>query len=101
MSANRYPNLSLLLSAYLHQDWMLDVPTPEDAVRDFAVSEPPEVVRGAHDELTVLLEQRLGEDELAKIVLDELGSYYDPRGVGRTLGSWLDSVRKQLKSPTV
>lgn len=89
-----YESLGLLLGAYLHQDFLLEYATPDDAVRGFGESEPHRVP-GALAEIDDLLDGDLGEQALGDL-LTELGSYYRVEADGYTPRSWLSHVRDLL-----
>lgn len=92
-----YENLRLLFSGYFHQDWRLDDATPDDVLRRFARSEPPDVVAAAADELTHLT-STTPERELADVVMEEFGSYFDPSDGGESVSQWLHTARAKLLS---
>lgn len=95
MNTNQYSGIRLLLSAYLHQDFVDEFPTALDAVQSFAQAEPTEVVRTAINDIDALLsdEHFLRSPDA---VLAELGSCYDPRSEGMTAIEWLRQVRSIL-----
>lgn len=91
------PNLRLLFGGYLHQDWNAEHGAPEDAVRQFAESEPADTVRAAIRELEALILTSKSADETVLWgVLTEAGSYFDPRSRTRSVRAWLSDVHRIL-----
>lgn len=93
--AERYPGLARLFGAYVHQDYDLDGPTPDAAVRRFADEVDPSVRAAAHRELGALLAAAPGEARL-EALLDALGCGHRPRGGAAPARAWLRHVRTLL-----
>ena len=93
--AERWPHLARLCAAYVHQDWDVDGPTPDLAIRRFAREAPVEVVEGAGDDITALLRAVPTEAGLDR-VLDALACAYRPTAAGTTVRAWLTHVRSIL-----
>jgi hypothetical protein len=89
------------LSAYLHQDWPVEFASYEDAVDEYLTDEPRiERVAGAARALRALAASSATEDALVQRLLDELGSYYDPRPDRISVRDWLTSIADRLEAAT-
>jgi hypothetical protein len=89
------------LSAYLHQDWPVEFASYEDAVDEYLTDEPRiERVAGAARALRALAASSATEDALVQRLLDELGSYYDPRPDRISVRDWLTSIAERLETAT-
>jgi hypothetical protein len=94
---SEHPNLRLLLGGYLHQDWGAEHSAPEDAVRLFGESEPAGTVRATIHELEALIRaSNDSDDTVLWEVLQEAGSYFDPRSSARSVRVWLTDVHRIL-----
>ncbi len=93
--AERWPHLARLCSAYVHQDWDLEGPTPDPAVQRFAREVAPEVVEGACADIASLLKTTRSEAAL-DTVLNALACAYRPVAAGTTARAWLTRVRVLL-----
>lgn len=96
MNHAKYPNLGLLLAAYLHQDWDLEFESVESAVRAFASKESKGVVAKAREEIDSVLQLRCKEQDLVKLLTEQLGSSYNPRLSGISPQVWLQSIQALL-----
>jgi len=92
-----------LFGAYLHQDWMDEFESDSQAVQAMIASEPPEIFIEAIREVNELLATQTSEAELAAIMTNEVGCYFDPASKGQSYREWLGSVLKQwaLKQASV
>lgn len=88
--------LTELVAGYLNQDWPLDYATVWDAVRAFCDEEPPTVVAQARNQALQLLRSVDSEEELKRVLVDELGSGYWPPGENLTFREWLERVVSAL-----
>ena len=93
--SERWPHLARLCAAYLHQDWDLDGPSPDAAIRRFARDVPAPVVEGARADIASLLASVRGESRL-DAVLDALACGYKPSAAKTTARAWLTHVRSIL-----
>lgn len=91
--------LAQLLAGYLHQDWPLDYSTVWDAVRAFRSGEPTVLVAEARRQALELLDSLDSDDELRRILTDELASGYWPPADGLTFRGWLERVAAELAGP--
>uniref|UniRef100_UPI0039A22A78 contact-dependent growth inhibition system immunity protein n=1 Tax=Yersinia alsatica TaxID=2890317 RepID=UPI0039A22A78 len=51
----KYEQISYLLGAYFHQDWVFDAENPEDVISVFVAKEQPETVSLLKKELEAIL----------------------------------------------
>lgn len=79
--------LGLLFAGYLNLDWSEDYDDVWSAVRDFVESEPS--AGRIPYEVRVLLAEGHSEEELRRIVVDELGCGYLPEADGWRYDGWL------------
>lgn len=94
--SSNLPLLHQLFGGYFNQDWMLDDQSWQGVIDRFTRMEPRSTVADTHRELVSLLASEKPEPELAREVLDTLGSYYDPRGTGGTMRGWLEQIAAML-----
>lgn len=90
--------LSQLFGTYLHQDWADEFASDTEAVEAMMVSEPPEIIVAATNELRQLLAAGLEEAELLIIMTDEAGCYFNPASKGQTYRTWLDEILAQWEA---
>lgn len=90
--------LGQLFGSYLHQDWVEEFDTDTMAVQAMTESEPKEALAAASDQIRNLLSSDLGETDLATVMTDEVGCYFDPASKGQTYREWLGTVLEQLES---
>ena len=91
-----FKNLVQFFSGYFHQDWVYEATSPNEIVRLFKDSEPKEFVDEVIFEINKLLEERLNEEQLHKLLLDEFGCYYDPHLDRLKTSEWLMNVHSIL-----
>ena len=89
--------LSELFSAYLHQDWGDEFSDEFSAVKAMIESEPQASVSQASIEIDGLLRSNLSEEEIAEVIMDQVGCYYDPASANQSYRDWLAAVSRQLK----
>lgn len=89
-------NLRHLISAYFHQDWVLDGGQSVDTVRAF-LSEPREVVHSCADQIDMLLARDFREGELGWL-LEEWGNGYDAGEGDAEYRAWLSEIRDQIRA---
>jgi hypothetical protein len=101
--ADRYPELGQFFGAYFHQDWSYEQRLAggsfENVVHDFKSLNPASFVRQATRELEAFLKIDLSEDELHRIVVDDLGANVNAPGIGFTYRQWLEAVLNILEQP--
>ena len=91
------PELFQLLGAYLHQDWLIDYATAEEALQT-AIAEASEArITAASEELRRQRPQP--EDEPASRLFVNALCDYHPPGDGLTYSAWLDHVQRLLDQP--
>lgn len=87
--------LTLLVQAYLNQDWPFDYPDVWAAVDDFLVKEPP--AQDLLDDITDVLERMPSNDDVRRYVLEDLDSNYIPDPDGQSMTSWLAALRDHVQ----
>ena len=91
-----WPDLTQLLGGYLHQDWDLDAPTPDDALRDAArEGQGDEQVAGAIQQIDALLTSGYDEASLTAIV-ERMTAGYSPVLDGWKTRDWLEHAKAIL-----
>lgn len=86
---------SQLFGTYLHQDWADEFDDDVDAVSAMLASEPQESILEASLEIKSLLAKEMNQEELALIMMDQIGCYFDPASKGQSYREWLSSVLNQ------
>lgn len=94
MTDRKLNNLVQFFGAYFHQDWPLDDPTPEAVIERFLKKTPAEEVQKVVGELDELLALSLTEDELRRMLFEELLCYYLPTET--SVRNWLARLRASL-----
>jgi hypothetical protein len=89
-------NLFQLLGGYFNEDWDLEADDDQGVVELFMKQESREKIQQTLNELRSLLGQKKSEDELNKIVFDELHCRYSPTADGLTTSQWLASIADQI-----
>jgi len=97
MSSTDYPDLEQFLGCHFHQDWDLDFDNWVAGVSQFLSNWPPQFVLAVRKELNRLLARGLEDQELGRLLLCELGCYYDPTPDGISYTEWLCQIRDQLE----
>jgi hypothetical protein len=93
------PHLNQLAGAYFHQDYDLEYPDEDAAIRDFADGQAVEAVRELVLEIDSLLARQLSEAQLRHFWVDRLFASYDPTVDGWTHRDWFAHVRELLSTP--
>jgi hypothetical protein len=98
--AARYPALTQLAQAYLHQDFWEDYGDPMGAVDDFLSRS--DLAGQVADEVDRALAEFPSEEEARRFVQDDLDSMYLPDDDGISYRDWLRSVadRARAASPS-
>lgn len=101
MNANDFPGLANFFGGYFHQDWEFEVDTPEEVVQVFVREEHRETSSRAIKELRRLLSLSLTDEQLNKLLLGELGAYYDASpDTSRWLQSLLEVMEDEVRKAT-
>jgi hypothetical protein len=87
-----YPTLDHFFGCYMHQDWHDDYPDEWAAVEGFIADGPPEDPKLFRDEIAQLLAQHPSEQEVRRIVLEELESFYLADVSGWKYRDWLQAL---------
>ena len=90
-------SLKNFMSAYFHEDWMLDSQSAHDVVANFVQDQAPQELGAVARALRGLL--AAGEDDatLSRRLFTEFGAYFDPLSAGESTSSWLNSVAAQIE----
>jgi len=88
----RYFMLGSYLGAYLHQDWYDEYPDEWAALDDFLADGPPENAQVFRADIAALLAEHPAEEDVRRIVLDELGSSCLAEVDGWTYRDWLQAL---------
>ena len=97
MSETRFPDLSQCLGAYLHQDWMYDYGSADEAIDRFLEAALLEESVAVLADLEKILKQDFSEAEWDALMW-EFGCYYDPIAAGYTIPAWLEKIRIRFKN---
>ncbi|WP_145536687.1 contact-dependent growth inhibition system immunity protein [Yersinia alsatica] len=89
----KYEQISYLLGAYFHQDWVFDAENPEDVISVFVAKEQPETVSLLKKELEAILDS---EQELSEDFIYQHNGYYSPSADGLTVRLWFKQVLNKL-----
>ncbi|MFP3614878.1 contact-dependent growth inhibition system immunity protein [Paraburkholderia sp. DD10] len=87
-----------MFSAYLNQDFDLVFGTVDDAIRAFVQHSAPDEVSRAKHEIRTILAMQLPEEELQKVILQDLGSCYYYPAEWASAQLWLEHVLALLVS---
>ena len=90
--------LKYLFSNYFHQDWTEEATTVGEVVAAFLGNEPSSVLAETLRDLERLLAAGHSDSELNDILLNDLGSYYDPHFVGQETKSFLLGIQEQIRA---
>lgn len=85
--------LRTFLAAYFHQDWMEDHATSADVVDSFRRASSMTERRRVRRDVKTLLARNLDDDELRRVLLDELHCYLRPPD---DAAGWLRSLADAL-----
>ena len=88
----RYSMLASYLGAYLHQDWHDDYPDVWAALDGFLSDGPPENAQVFRADIAALLAEHPVEEDVRRIVLDDLGSCCLVEVFGWTYRDWLKAL---------
>ena len=98
----RFPDLVQFLGGYFHNVWPELHPPKDDqprytAVLDhFAKQESRALIKDTITELEQLIQLKLNESELRRVVTRELRGNIYPPGMGMTYQEWLEDVHRIL-----
>jgi hypothetical protein len=84
---------------YLHQDWRDDYADEWSALDDF-LADGPDVVADFRRETGALLAKNHPDDELRRIILDELGSFFLVEVEGWKYRDWLQALSDHAAKAT-
>ena len=94
----RYPTLARFFGAYLHEDWHEDCPDEWAALDDFLADGPPQNAQAFRTEIAALLADHPDDDDVRRIVLDELDSCYLADAMGWKYRDWLQALSKPSRT---
>lgn len=86
-----------MFSAYLNQDFDLMFDTADDAIRTFAQQSAPYEVSLVMRDIQAILSMKLSEEDLRKLILQDLGSCYYYLTEWTSAGLWLMHVLELLR----
>jgi hypothetical protein len=86
------PIVKSMFSVYLNQDFDLVFGTADDAIRAFVEYSDRNEVSRAIDEIRTMLAMTRSEDDLRKLILEELGSCYFYPAEWSSAERWLQHV---------
>ena len=87
-----YPMLDQFIGCYLYQTWHDEYPDEWAALDDFLADGPPENVQALRTEIATLLTEHPSEDDVRRIVLDDLDSCYLADVNGWKYRDWLQAL---------
>jgi len=87
-----YRMLGSYLGGYPHQDWHDDYPDIWAALDGFLADGPPENAHTLRADIAALLAEHPAEEDVRRIVLDDLGSCTLVEVFGWTYRDWLKAV---------
>ncbi|RYB94825.1 hypothetical protein EUA93_10970 [Nocardioides oleivorans] len=85
------------MSAYFHQDWILDGGESSDTVRAFLAAEKSQLVIDCAQEIDDLLGEKLAEGEIERR-LTSWGAQYRAGDTDADYRSWLIEIRDQIRA---
>ena len=88
----QYPTLDSFLGGYLHLDWHDDYPDEWAALDGFLADGPPENAQVFQADIAALLADHPAEEDVRRIVLDDLGSCCLVEVFGWTYRDWLKAL---------
>ncbi|GDY27126.1 hypothetical protein AHAT_30160 [Agarivorans sp. Toyoura001] len=89
--------LRYFMRTYFHQDWMEEFTSATDVVRDFALNESKDTVRGLISEINVLL----ASETISERYLIEIGGNYSPEVDGLSASEWLEAILAQVEKSEI
>jgi hypothetical protein len=99
-AATPYPTLDAFFGGYMHQDWRDDYADEWAAVDAFVAEGPAEAPGLFRSEIAMLLTQHPTEDEVRRVVLDDLDSYYLADVSGWKYRDWLQALSDHAAKAT-
>ena len=91
-------SLKNFMSAYFHEDWMLDAKSTHEVVSRFVRDQETSGLKDVVHALRGMLTRGDDDATLSKRLFSEFGAYFDPRGSGESTSGWLDSLANQIES---
>ena len=95
-----YPTLDHFFGVYLGEDWPDDYGSEWAAVDAFVAEGPPEDPGLFRAEIARLLAVHLSEEEVRKVILDDLHSCLSPEVDGWTYRDWLQALSDHVARAT-
>lgn len=92
-----YPNLFQFLGCQFNQDWGLDFSNANEVINNYVINETKSEIDKICSEIKELMDKEYSDEELRKIIIYDLGCYYDFRVDGYTSKEWLQRVLDQLE----
>jgi hypothetical protein len=99
MTSAEIESLRQFIGAYFHQDFFLDVASPDENVQCFITDVgSPSRVKEMAGLIEKLVDETPDDAALEQIFFDELGSEYIPTADGRSVREWLRHVATMLRN---
>jgi hypothetical protein len=93
----QYPALLALIEAYFHQDWAIEGRGTDEIVDVYLRENETGTALAAADEIDRLLSAQMTEADLRDVLLEQLGSGYDPYGEEISMREWLAHIGQRLR----
>lgn len=88
-----YPGLEQLVTAYFHQDWVVDYPDARSVVSAFVREDDRATF--VPGEIKLLL-TAMDDEALHRLIMEEYVCGYPPDSAGKTVREWLTQVAEQI-----
>ena len=96
MKTNVFPTLAQVLGCYFHQDWNDEFLNESEVISTVLKEIPESEIAASILEIDLLLRDRNFQKNLDKVLLEEIGCYFDPRTTGLSYVNWLSDLKKQF-----
>jgi CdiI immunity protein len=98
MISGEYSELKDFLSAYFHQDWMLEAEDPDQIVANYlAIGWSAEELNALATQVIQFTESISEDSALDQALLSQLGCYYSTNQDGTTTRAWLHHLASELR----
>ena len=84
--------------AYFHEDWREDDPTVDAVVQRYMRDATTQDIRNLIEDIEQYLKDHPDDDELLRLLFDDLGCYYLPTAHGLTARQWMTHVVDLLRA---
>ena len=83
--------------AYFHEDWKEDDPSVDAVVQRYLRSHNTKEIRDLIEDIEQYMKDHPDDDELLRLLFDDLGCYYVPTADGLTARQWMTHVVDLLR----